>query len=361
VLLAGEGAMPSATTAMQDFATATAEAVVGVASLLDKLKGKLSPGGFNFLGLIPVLGGYIGPGGVLDKLRQEGRKVTTQKMGAPGAISGKSLTGAAYFAAQEKADEAAIKRANALKKIENDRLKNLKKIATEAAKKLALDKASAFLNQANKLFDLDRIQLAAAAMNKQTEEDRVRIRLKTNILELEDAISEGNVQGAAKFAAMITEDARLLGVLRANAFALSDVPNPFTAWMLSLQGALAALMAVVNYVPTITASPSYFRNYLTDLTPTQQTQFEKNERSRLMEYNFPKLAEGGIVNSATMAMIGEAGPEAVIPLDRMGSMGNVTYNIYASGIGDQAIAQVVQNTLQELNRYGNSTTYAGAI
>ena len=33
-------------------------------------------------------------------------------------------------------------------------------------------------------------------MAKQTEEDRVRIRLKTNILELEDAINEGNVQAA---------------------------------------------------------------------------------------------------------------------------------------------------------------------
>jgi hypothetical protein len=38
-----------------------------------------------------------------------------------------------------------------------------------------------------------------------------------------------------------------------------------------------------------------------------------------------------------------------------------TYIINASGIGDQAIASVVQNTIQELNRYGNSTTYAGAL
>jgi hypothetical protein len=104
VLLAGEGGLPSATTAMQDFATATAEATLGAASLIDKLQQKLSPGDFNFLGLIPVIGGYIGPGGVLDKLRQEGRKVATQNMGAPGAISGKVPAGAAYFAAQKKAD-----------------------------------------------------------------------------------------------------------------------------------------------------------------------------------------------------------------------------------------------------------------
>lgn len=37
--------------------------------------------------------------------------------------------------------------------------------------------------------------------------------------------------------------------------------------------------------------------------------------------DIPMLAAGGIVNSATLALIGEAGPEAVIPLDRLGEMG----------------------------------------
>jgi hypothetical protein len=73
------------------------------------------------------------------------------------------------------------------------------------------------------------------------------------------------------------------------------------------------------------------------------------------------MANGGVVTDPTVALIGEAGPEAVIPLSKMGQMGGTTYNIYATGIGDQAIAQVVQNALQELNRYGNSTTYAGAL
>lgn len=40
--------------------------------------------------------------------------------------------------------------------------------------------------------------------------------------------------------------------------------------------------------------------------------------------NIPMFAEGGIVNSPTIGMIGEAGPEAVIPLSKMGSMGGTT-------------------------------------
>ena len=46
----------------------------------------------------------------------------------------------------------------------------------------------------------------------------------------------------------------------------------------------------------------------------------------------PKLAEGGIVNQATLAIIGEAGPEAVVPLDRLGSMtGNQTIIVELDG------------------------------
>jgi hypothetical protein len=46
----------------------------------------------------------------------------------------------------------------------------------------------------------------------------------------------------------------------------------------------------------------------------------------------PMLAQGGIVNQATLAVIGESGPEAVVPLDRMGEFGmgggnNVTINV----------------------------------
>ena len=38
-----------------------------------------------------------------------------------------------------------------------------------------------------------------------------------------------------------------------------------------------------------------------------------------------------------------------------------TYIINAQGIGDQQIASVVQSAIQDLNRFGSSTTYAGAI
>ena len=43
------------------------------------------------------------------------------------------------------------------------------------------------------------------------------------------------------------------------------------------------------------------------------------------------MAEGGIVTSPTLAMIGEAGPEAVIPLNRGGLMGPTTIVVELDG------------------------------
>jgi len=56
------------------------------------------------------------------------------------------------------------------------------------------------------------------------------------------------------------------------------------------------------------------------------------------------MADGGIVTGPTTAVIGEAGPEAVIPLDQLGRMGgmNVTINMPAGSDGDD-IVQALQN------------------
>jgi SLT domain-containing protein len=65
----------------------------------------------------------------------------------------------------------------------------------------------------------------------------------------------------------------------------------------------------------------------------------------------PALAQGGIVQSATLALIGEAGPEAVIPLDRMGSMdGGVNITIQ-TGVGDPvAIGREVKRVMDAYAR-----------
>jgi len=56
----------------------------------------------------------------------------------------------------------------------------------------------------------------------------------------------------------------------------------------------------------------------------------------------PRLAEGGITTGPTIAMIGEKGPEAVIPLDRLGSMGGNTINITVTSADPNAVVAALQ-------------------
>lgn len=66
--------------------------------------------------------------------------------------------------------------------------------------------------------------------------------------------------------------------------------------------------------------------------------------------NIPMLAEGGIVTGPTLAMIGEAGPEAVVPLSKMGGMGGVTVNVNGGLSTSAEIGQAVVNAIRAYNR-----------
>jgi hypothetical protein len=279
----------------------------------------------------------------------------TGSMGNISMTGGTNMDTQLYVIAQKKlADEAEIKRQKQLKAIEDARIKNqlkilenAKKAAFEAQKKLVLDKASAFLAQANKLFDMERIELAAAAMNKQTEEDKVRIRLKQELLDLEDAINAGNIEAAVKLASSVSRDAELLGQLRGDMIKLGDVPNPFAEWLASINAILAALIAISNFVPPDTGS-----------TLVGMGGF--NAGSARLGESAGNTAAGLPANSLTDFM--GFGDTHLGTLARQSANATtINYNISAQGIGDQQIASVVQNAIQDLNRYGNSTTYAGAI
>ena len=69
--------------------------------------------------------------------------------------------------------------------------------------------------------------------------------------------------------------------------------------------------------------------------------------------NIPMLAAGGIVTAPTLAMIGEAGPEAVVPLSRAGEFGmGGGNNVYltVNALDPQTAAQSVVKALQSYNR-----------
>ena len=67
----------------------------------------------------------------------------------------------------------------------------------------------------------------------------------------------------------------------------------------------------------------------------------------------PKMAEGGIVNKPTLALIGEAGPEAVVPLSKMNAGGGGDVNINVAG-GLSTSAEIGQSVVNALRAYSRS-------
>ena len=70
------------------------------------------------------------------------------------------------------------------------------------------------------------------------------------------------------------------------------------------------------------------------------------------------MATGGIVTSPTTALIGEAGPEAVIPLNRMGSMGGSTVNIVVNGsvTSEGDLVNAIRNAILQGQNNGQAIT-----
>ena len=66
------------------------------------------------------------------------------------------------------------------------------------------------------------------------------------------------------------------------------------------------------------------------------------------DVSIPFMAQGGIVNRPTLAMIGDAGSEAVIPLSRLGKMGGATYNITVNAGITATPAQIGQQIIDAI-------------
>jgi hypothetical protein len=75
--------------------------------------------------------------------------------------------------------------------------------------------------------------------------------------------------------------------------------------------------------------------------PTDLTQFGVSDVNiAALMGAVPQFANGGIITAPTLGIVGEAGPEAVIPLDQLGRFGGnvVVNNYYPPGVSEQDVA-----------------------
>lgn len=112
----------------------------------------------------------------------------------------------AYTPAMIKAEEEARKRAKEILALQQKQNKAAAEAIKKAKEKAALDALQLKYKQASSIFDEAAIQLQAAAMGKQSDEDYARIKLKQDLMALQDAINAKDVVTATKLAAIVEED-----------------------------------------------------------------------------------------------------------------------------------------------------------
>jgi hypothetical protein len=191
---------------------------------------------------------------------------------------------------------------NELAKIDND----------NTTRKLTLTADQQALEELKKKFDVERIGLFAA-LNQATDQE-TQMRLRSLI-----AIKDNDAALAGKIKAEL-EATKAVDFLSSSLFRLSAEFDMERARM-----ALGKAEVAANAARLASTAPMSVNSSLYKLSA---------------EYD---------MENARMA----AGRR------EMSGATNITIN--ATGIGDQQIASVVQSAIQDLNRYGSSTTYAGAI
>jgi hypothetical protein len=109
-------------------------------------------------------------------------------------------------------------------------------------------------------------------------------------------------------------------------------------------GAVNAIISAYNSIPLLPDIPK------APTMPVPQLGAAGPASSPSRTRAIPRMAEGGIVSSPTLALIGEAGPEAVVPLDRLNNGGGITINVTGGLATSAEIGESVVNALRAYSR-----------
>jgi hypothetical protein len=228
--------------AMMDMAQAVGDMSLGFGTLIGKLNSTPIVGD-----LLKAWGWIQNNTGILGSLRflGEQERLKKERSMMPSGTVGSGIAQGALLQSN-KVEKEALLRARELAKAAAAATKSKKEQLALEKQKAILEKASLALSQANKLFDDKAIQLAAASAGKLTDEDKIRIKLKQDIMGLEEAIQAGNVKSAASFASAIAQGSQQLQVLRGDLAGFQDIGNPFTAWLETMKALAAELAALAK-------------------------------------------------------------------------------------------------------------------
>ena len=315
---------------------------------------------------------------------------------------------------QSPGDRAAIDKANAKQLAVEKELAKLAKaraaaaLAAAKAKKdqLALDKAALALAKGEDVFDMDKIQINAALLAKQSEinklgaeatdqqklqvaNDLVRLTIKRDMLLLEDAIAAKDVAGATALAAKLNKDLAILAVLQGQNIKLLQINDILEAFepkdlinLANLNEALRLLMAMAGVkISPLTGGTGGTGgsggggkgkgtgSLITGdfIQPLDKTTLLAGSLDALLEYADAATARANamadLLDYQTQLDINAYNAsEAAKYGGQLGMQNGTVVNISAGVIASpDEFARMVQKAVQNANRFGNNLDYAGGL
>jgi len=310
-------------------------------------------------------------------------------------------TGRANLAAQKAAELAAIKRNKELAALAKSQAKSAKDTLKAKQEQAKLDKATAAgqlaLNKGADVFDIEKIQLNAAligqaeALGKATTGAQVlaiandvqRLKVKQDMLALEDAIASKDVARIESATKQLNEDLKILGTLQSQNFTLLGIKTVLDNLkpkelidQENLNMALDKIREMLRLLAQAGATPSTkpssgipTGDYVAPVVFDPNTSIDA-----VIEY-----ADAATERATAFAILQEqenyAAYLSLIEFQKkLGDFGGYSADMnrgagYGSGSSvtveiidkTSGLIEVVQTAVQENNRFGNNLSYAGAI
>jgi len=262
-----------------------------------------------------------------------------------------------------------IKQQAQITKLTKEQAAAQSKITKDKKLQAALDKANLALNKATDVFDMDKIQIAAALTSQaeqlgkatngaqilQIANDTARLNVKKSILALEDAIASKDEAAIVAATNKLNADLKVLGALGAQNLKLLDIKSILDTLkpkdlinISNLEEALR-LLGLINLAST----GSKTTPAVTSTTSTLSTSATAMVTPTLTNTPF---ATGGMFNLEDVArssllagLAGGAGVAGAVSGSRYAAQAANQYNITVqTGIGDpNAIAEAVTQVIQD--------------
>ncbi len=280
----------------------------------------------------------------------------------------------------QKADNASLKAQKAITKLTKEQAANQAKILKDKRLQTAIDKANLALNKGSDIFDMDKIQIAAALTNQaeqlgkatssaqvlQIANDVARLNVKKSILALEDAIASKDEAAIIAATNKLNADLKVLGALGMQNVKLQDIKSVLDSLqpkdlinLSNLTAAIALLQQLLSMqakVATPTTTASATQSILANFKGTAASAFESLTPSQ-------KATLGGyepFIGASIPSTVTDFGGSGV----GLGSNGtgrqvpagvNITVN---TGIGDpNAIAEAIDQVLTDAATRGTLRGY----